>query len=184
MDIKEKVDYLILVNKKNKIPSNWDKEVELVEVVNCFNETIKVEKETYKNYLALKEDLKRKNIEIVIESSYRSIEEQEKMLEKYHEYAAMPGYSEHHTGLAIDICVYVNNKLVFENDDMIELEELFNQIHLSLARYGFILRYPKGKENITGYKYEPWHFRYVGECAEEIMSNSLTLEEYLNKVEI
>ena len=182
--IKTEVDYLILVNKKNKIPSNWDKKVELVEVVNCFNRTIKVEKETYRNYLALKNYLKRNNIEIVIESSYRSIEEQKQTLEQYKEYAAIPGYSEHHTGLAIDICVYVDNRLIYENDDMIKLKDLFNQIHLSLADYGFILRYPKGKENITGYNYEPWHFRYVGECAKEIMDNSLTLEEYLNKVEI
>ena len=56
-------------------------------------------------------------------------------------------------------------------------------IHKFLSKHGFILRYPKGKEDITGYKYEPWHFRYVGECAKEIMNNSLTLEEYLNKVE-
>lgn len=177
MDVKEKTDYLILVNKENKMPNYWD--AELVEVVNCFNETIKVEKETYNHYLNLKKDLKDKNIDIIIESSYRSIEEQQQILEQYDEYAAVPGYSEHHTGLAIDICVYVDNKLIYENDDMLKLEDLFRQIHSSLACHGFILRYPKGKENITGYKYEPWHFRYVGECAKEIMDRGLTLEEFL-----
>ncbi len=174
------MDYLVLVNKKNKMPNC---NIDLVEVINCFNETIKVEKETYKHYLDLKEELKNNNIEIVIESSYRSIEEQQQILEQYNEYAATPGYSEHHTGLAIDICVYDNNKLIYENDDMLKLEDLFINIHKFLSKHGFILRYPKGKEDITGYKYEPWHFRYVGECAKEIMDNSLTLEEYLNKVE-
>jgi D-alanyl-D-alanine carboxypeptidase len=60
--------------------------------------------------------------------------------------------------------------------------EIFKIIHKALAKYGFILRYPKGKEDITGYSYEPWHIRYVGvKYAKEIYKKAITLEEYLSK---
>ncbi len=64
---------------------------------------------------------------------------------------------------------------------MIKEKSLFAIVHKKLAKYGFILRYPEGKENITGYSYEPWHFRYVGspEIAKEIMDKGITFEEYL-----
>ena len=64
---------------------------------------------------------------------------------------------------------------------MIAEREIFAKIHAKLADYGFILRFPEGAKEITGYDYEPWHFRYVdsAEVAHEIMDNGLTLEEYL-----
>ena len=66
---------------------------------------------------------------------------------------------------------------------MIKEREIFAKIHEKLADYGFILRYPEGKDDITGYGYEPWHFRYIKDkkIAKEIMSNNLTYEEYLEK---
>ena len=93
---------------------------------------------------------------------------------------APPGTSEHNTGLAVDILsgdYYTHHSSIeesFEYDpEAIWMKE-------NCAKYGFILRYPKGKSDITGIIFEPWHFRYVGvEIATYIMENDLTLEEYL-----
>ena len=89
---------------------------------------------------------------------------------------AEPGKSEHQTGLAIDFCIYKDEKCYIEH----EIEELLETkwVHQNCYRYGFILRYPEGKEDITKYSYEPWHIRYVGNIASYIYNNNLTLEEY------
>lgn len=85
-------------------------------------------------------------------------------------YSARPGFSEHQTGLATDINTIDNS---FENTD--EFKWLSKNAH----KYGFILRFPKDKEKITGYEYEPWHYRYVGKSvASQIKEENLTLEEY------
>lgn len=89
-----------------------------------------------------------------------------------------PGTSEHQTGLAVDILGsgYTSREEAFEGS------EAFAWLKAHCAEYGFILRYPKGKEAVTGMDYEPWHFRYVGrEYAEEIMSRGITLEEFLEE---
>ena len=91
-------------------------------------------------------------------------------------YSARAGYSEHQTGLAVDIYNKVLPYTSFE-----ETEE-FTWMQENAYKYGFILRFPKDKTNITGYQYESWHYRYVGkEVAKEIHENNLTLEEYLAK---
>ena len=66
---------------------------------------------------------------------------------------------------------------------MIKEKKIFAKVHEKLAEYGFILRYPEGKDDITGYSYEPWHLRYINDVniAKEIMNNNLTFEEYLSK---
>lgn len=94
-------------------------------------------------------------------------------------YTAPPGASEHQTGLALDILGEDYQYL----DDNFDQSESFKWLEENCYKYGFILRYLKGKEDITGFGYEPWHFRYIGstEIAEEIMKNNLTLEEYLEK---
>ena len=82
----------------------------------------------------------------------------------------------------MDIVIRKDGVLIYENEDMIAEPEIFAKIHEKLADYGFILRYLEGKEDITGYGYEPWHFRYVGEdAAKKITEKGLTLEEYLNE---
>ena len=98
------------------------------------------------------------------------------------QYYARPGASEHHTGLAADICTPSSvNKYG-------QLHESFGNtaegkwLKKNSWKYGFILRYEKGKEHITGYNYEPWHFRYVGDIAEEIYQSGLTYEEYFAKL--
>ena len=89
---------------------------------------------------------------------------------------APPGTSEHQLGLAADI----TDKYYEFKDESLENTELFQWMSANCAQYGFIVRYPKDKEDVTGIMYEPWHFRYVGvEAAEYIMENGLCLEEFV-----
>ncbi|MGL5973144.1 MAG: M15 family metallopeptidase, partial [Oscillospiraceae bacterium] len=92
-------------------------------------------------------------------------------------WVAPPGSSEHHTGLALDIVTpkYTTLNAGFANTDAAQW------LYDNSYKYGFILRYPKGKEEITEINFEPWHYRYVGKGhAYEIKVNKLTLEEYLD----
>ena len=93
---------------------------------------------------------------------------------------AIPGSSEHQTGLAFDVAFIRNNEyslIALETDP--EIKWLLKNAY----KYGFILRYPKDKENITGYSYEPWHYRFVGiKLAKMLYKNNLTLEEYYKKI--
>ena len=183
------MNYLIVVNKSNLIDASYFDNLELVECNDVLGETISVEKETHAAYLKLKNFLKTKNIFIELDSAYRSIEEQQRIIDDYtikygidyvNKYVAPIKTSEHHTGLAIDLALVVNGKKLTENEDLFANENIYLEIHKYLSDFGFILRYPKGKENITGYNYEPWHIRYVGiENAKFISSNNLTLEEYM-----
>ena len=185
------MNYNLLVNKNNKMKSEYLNDFNLVSVYNELNENIKVEEETYTHFLKLKEYLKSININIGIDDSYRSIDRQQMIQDEYlikygeeftRKYVAEPGESEHHTGLAIDIMLYINGDFVREDDKLFFYEDVFKKIHEVLYKYGFILRYPENKENITGYYYEPWHIRYVGEeIAKIIYDNNITLEEFLNK---
>ena len=89
-------------------------------------------------------------------------------------YSALPGQSEHHAGLAVD---FVDSTL---NLDAFVYTQAFAWLSQNAYRFGFILRYPEGKESVTGYCYEPWHFRFVGrEAATEMHFRGLTLEEFL-----
>lgn len=181
----------ILVNKQNKIKESYLKKIKLINTKDINNKDVLIEKETYENYLKLKDFLKEKNIEIGISSAYRSIENQEKIynefLKKYGEeytktHVAVPYTSEHHTGLCLDINVKVNGCFPKDNYELEEQKEYYESIYKYLKDFGFILRYPKGKENITGVLYEPWHIRYVGVVpATIIMNNNWTLEEYLKE---
>ena len=184
------MDYSILVNKDNKIKNNYYKDLKLVNTKDIENADIQVEEKAFEAYLKLKEFLKDKNIEIAIASSYRSIETQESIYQDFivrygqnyaDSYVATPGYSEHHTGLAIDISLKINGEFIDDNDLLMENTKTFEEIHKYIKDFGFILRYPEGKEDITGYPYEPWHLRYVGIFISNIISdNNLTLEEYKN----
>jgi zinc D-Ala-D-Ala carboxypeptidase len=128
-------------------------------------------------------------IELAAVSGYRSYGRQDVLYnaevsrvgeEKAQEAVAVPGYSEHQTGLTMDISSKNNN---FNLDERFGSTKEGVWLAHNAHKYGFILRYPKGKEGITGYMYEPWHFRYVGiQAAEEIYKNKWTLEEYFNNV--
>ena len=97
-------------------------------------------------------------------------------------WVAPPGTSEHHTGLAMDI---ISADYYTKYNDLVEAFENEPEavwMRENCADFGFILRYPKDKEEVTGIHYEPWHFRYVGEeAAREIMSQGICLEEYLGQ---
>ena len=138
---------------------------------------------------ALKKDGLKRGYEIDIVSGYRDYDYQEKIYNKLVEekgftYAvtriAKPGTSEHQTSLAVDFCIYQDGKCYIEHE--VEDKDATRWIHQNAHKYGFILRYPEGKEDITKYAYEPWHLRYVGHLASHLYENNITLEEYyINK---
>lgn len=187
----KKPDYLVLVNKDNPIDSSYIKDIKLVTIKDYTGQDIQVEEKTAEAFTNLKEALLNKGIEIGADSAYRSYDEQVRIMndfiQKYGEdYAkntvAIPGTSEHHTGLVVDIVIKVNGEWIVENEDMIKNTEVFKTIHETINDYGFIVRYLKGKESVTGYDYEPWHLRYVEkENAKKIAASGLSLEEYLIK---
>ena len=105
---------------------------------------------------------------------------EEEAIEETARNVAVPGSSEHEAGLAADI-VYSGRQILDENQEDNETQQWLME---HCWEYGFILRYPKDKQEITGITYEPWHYRYVGtEAAEYIMTNGLCLEEYLGVVD-
>ena len=181
--------YKVLVNKENKIKDKFLSRIELITTKDVDDLDVQVEKKTYSAYLKLKEFLATKNIIIGIASAYRSKEYQQEIYDEYikkygKDYAdkvvAPVGYSEHHTGLAIDINIMINGTWPSSNNELMEQVEHYKAIHKYLADYGFILRYPEGKEDITGYPYEPWHIRYTGKTVAKIIEKeNYTLEEYL-----
>ena len=188
-------DYLVLVNKQNKLPEDWNFRMDFDTGRNTLGELYIVEDEALKNYENLRNYLMdEEGVQIELDSTYRSVEEQQEIWDAWSadpelgpeycaKYLSPVGYSEHHTGLAIDIFIMKDGEAIRDNDDMIADTEDFAKIHKHLADYGFILRYLEGKEDVTGYNYEPWHLRYIGdkEAAKYIMDNGLTLEEYLEE---
>ena len=190
----ERSDYLVLVNKQYKLPADWEEKVELVEAKNSFGKIFKIEKETLEKFNELRADLLQQGIDIELDSVFRSLTRQKDIFWEFEEkywfeyadkYVAPSGYSEHHTWLAIDICVKKENwEIISENHDMIIECEMFEKVHKDLWKYWFIVRYPDWKDNITWYTYEPRHFRYIWDAnvAQEIYEKWLTLEEYLGVV--
>lgn len=127
-------------------------------------------------------DAKKENLNIIVMSSYRSYIYQDNLYNRYKEedgteaadtYSARPGYSEHQTGLAIDVYNGKEDYTNFENT------KEFKWMQKNAYKYGFILRFPKDKTDLTGYMYESWHYRYVGKkIATYIHNNNLCFEEY------
>ena len=137
-----------------------------------------------KQYIKLKNTLLERGFYINIRSGYRTFEESEQIYEYYksknglsyaEKYVAKPGVSEHNAGIAFDFIISKDKNAIntdYNSDEYFYLESI-------AYLYGFIIRYPQGKENITGYESEPWHFRYVGvNLAKYLKKNNLTLEEY------
>lgn len=129
-------------------------------------------------------DAQELGLPIIVDSGYRSFKYQQVVLDalikekgdEAFKLVALPGASEHQTGLAIDFAYYENG---IYNDDVKENDKEAIWLKNNAWKYGFILRYPKGKENVTGYNFEPWHFRFVGlKLAKYLFKNDLTLEEY------
>lgn len=188
------IDYMVLVNKTHKLPDDWEDKVVLKEAANIYGDTYMVEEKALEQFEQLRAALLEEGIDIELDSVTRSVAEQQELWDNWmveygedyvHKYVAVPGYSEHHTGLAIDVCLEKDGKRIDDNDDMIAERDIFAKVHAKLAEYGFILRYLEGKDAITGYSYEPWHLRYINDptVAKEIMDAGITLEEYLGEVD-
>lgn len=131
-------------------------------------------------------DTRAQGLEVVMTSGYRSYDTQMELFQnKVDEYGdeekaativARPGTSEHQTGLAADIC---DDYYEYMNESL-EQTDTYQWMSRHCQDYGFIVRFPKNKEDVTGIIYEPWHYRYVGkEAAAFIMENNLTLEEFV-----
>lgn len=174
---------LVLVNKNNQLPSYYiPNNLEEIDK-NYAHDHKLVRRETRLAFEKLSQQAKDEGYRIVAVSGYRDYDYQKKLFEGYVkdkglEYAlncsSKAGHSEHQTGLAID--VEGSNRDYDHFEDAPE----FTWMQENAYKYGFILRYPKGKEFITGFKYEPWHYRYVGkEVAAYIHKYNITLEEYL-----
>ena len=177
----------LLVNSSNAIPDGYAP-TELTELSNGQS----VDKRIYPSLQSMFDDARAQGVYPVVSSGYRTAKQQQsEMDDKIQEYiddgksedearalaatyVAQVGYSEHEAGLAIDIVAKAN-----KSDD----DTVWAWMKEHCAEYGFILRYPEGKEGVTGMSYEPWHFRYVGvETAQKIMGAGITLEEYLGQV--
>lgn len=186
----QKTDYLVLVNGANRLPEGYEETVERITVQNCEGDSYEVEKKTYEAFLRLQKDLMDNDgIHTELISAYRTIEAQTASytyhMNKYgpeytNTYVARPGHSEHHTGIAIDVGIVVEGKLRRYVEELLEVNDLFQIVQAKLPKYGFILRYPKGKEPVTGIGYECWHFRYIDspELATAITEQGLCFEEY------
>lgn len=172
---------LLLVNASHPVPKGYDVTLKALRNGQYVDERI------YPELQQMFDDARAQEIYPLINESYRSAERQQDILDKYtasyeangygHDAAlqkaletvALPGTSEHQLGLALDIVSeYGGNSVVWD------------WLRENCWKYGFILRYPQDKAELTGISYEPWHFRYVGvQAAREITEQGLCLEEYL-----
>lgn len=184
-------EYLILVNKTHALKADYEPS-DLVDgkpAVSGGSAYQQMRKPAAAAFKKLAAAAKEEGHTIKITSGYRPYAYQKQIFERYvnkdgrysaEQYSAEPGHSEHQTGLVADVSSpSVNYNLVQAYGATQEGAWLAKHAH----KYGFIIRFPKGKEDITGYKYEPWHIRYVGkDAAKEIYKQKLTLEEYLEQV--
>ena len=162
------IDSVLIVNKTYSLPETFAPGGLAEECEKAFNE--------------MKKAAKKDGISIWIDSGYRSFGTQKKLYDSYVKrdgaavadtYSARAGHSEHQTGLSID----VNNASTAAFNKT--YKKVGEWLEKNCYKYGFIIRYPKGKESVTGYIHEPWHIRYVGnEYAEKITQSGLCLEEY------
>ena len=174
---------LVLVNQAHELPSSH--EISLIELKDGFL----VDRRIYPDLQEMFNEARRSGLSPIIVSAYRTSEEQEALFNQKvnqfldqektlkqdrtpaEKWVALPGFSEHQTGLALDI-----------NGENGTSQQVYEWLEENSYKYGFILRYPNGKEDITGINFEPWHFRYVGkQVAKTMYQNHLCLEEYLKQ---
>ena len=175
-------NYDFIVNKNYKLSEDYiPNDLEQLNLeYSCKNKYLR--KIAKINFEKMAEDAKKEGFNIIAVSAYRSYDYQNNLYNNYVKekgfyYADMAsaraGHSEHQTGLAVDIA---DLSLDYDN---FEYTKEFNWVKNNAHKYGFILRYPKAMFHITGFKYEPWHYRYVGtNVATYIYENNITLEEY------
>ena len=173
----------ILVNKHNYLKEDYVPE-NLKSLSSTYAlSNMKMVEEAANAFESLSKDASKENYKIIAMSTYRSYEYQVDLYNKYVKsdgkdaadtYSGRPGNSEHQTGLAVDV---YNQTETYTN---FEKTKEYNWMQENAYKYGFILRFPKGKENETGYEFESWHYRYVGkDIAKYIHKHNITLEEYI-----
>ena len=194
-DVNTTENFLILVNKEHEVPKDYVPK-DLVEVNVRFSPGTAIQQKMMQKTAAealeaLFDQAQNEGIKLYGVSGYRSYDYQKMLYDRKvsavgeteaNKYVARPGQSEHHTGLAMDVTngEGESNLLTVSFAETEEGQWLKENAH----KFGFIIRYPEGKEHITGYNYEPWHLRYVGkEAAQIIKSRGLVLEEYLEEFE-
>lgn len=176
--------YGILANKYYELGSDYHPD-DLVDISikYYYGEAKKIRAEAYEAFKQMWDDAYKEGIYLIIISAYRDYESQ---LEVYTDYenkkglkyadsiAARPGYSEHQTGLSLDIYSKDNtNSATFKDS------KAYAWLTANAHKYGFILRYPDGKKKITGYSYESWHYRYLGvDLATKVYNEGITYDEY------
>jgi D-alanyl-D-alanine carboxypeptidase len=182
---------LILVNKEHPVDKDYkpDDLAKIADYVPDRSETTRyMREEAAEAFHQMVDKAAEDGVELKMTTAYRSYDFQKMLFDSYVEkegeekantFSAKPGKSEHQTGLAVDVSSpSVDYQL---SDDYGETKE-GKWIADHADEFGFILRFPKGKEDVTGYQYEPWHLRYVGlTAAKEIREEGLTLEEYLQE---
>ena len=185
------MDFTILVNKNNLLKEDYVPE-NLIEIHEPTGEKIdksyinRLNKTAYEFFKIMQKEALKQGYEIFIDSSYRTYEYQKLVFEKNVEehgiehakkYVAPPGGSEHQTGLAFDVIARRNGTMIEKSSD--EDPELI-WMKENAYKFGYILRYPTDKEQITGFNYERWHYRFVGpEISIYMKENNIeTLEEY------
>ena len=180
------IGQFVILNKYYYADKDYHAEdlIEIDSIYSLYGSTYKIElsKDCFEAFLKMYNDAKELGYGFKINSAYRSYEKQETIYNRYVQndgqkqadtYSARPGYSEHQTGYAFDIRDYP-----YTNEDYSKTKS-FTWVSKNAYKYGFILRFPEGKEHITGYQYESWHYRYCGiECATYIHNHDLTFEEY------
>ena len=175
-------DDILLVNAEHPLPDGYSPGllVNLYEQKRHFlvaRDDLYLEPETFEAANRMFEAAEKQGLNgFIITSAYRTREEQQRIYqESAPGYAQTPGCSEHETGMAFDVTAR-------SDSGSFEATDQCKWLLTNCYKYGFIQRYPDGKEQITGVEYEPWHYRYVGtEIAQKIHASSLTLEEYLNR---
>lgn len=172
----------VIVNKYYKLDSNYIPELVKLDRKYSINDRQLVTKETKEAFEKMASDARNEGIYIYSGSAYRSYSYQNTLysnrvktdgLEYANNTAAKAGYSEHQTGMALDL---MNKNYEYLTNDDKEYTWLIENSY----KYGFILRYPSDKTEITGYSYEPWHFRYITiDIATYLKENNLVYEEYI-----
>ena len=173
----------ILVNKHNYLKEDYVPE-NLKSLSSTYAlSNMKMVEEAANAFESLSKDASKENYKIIAMSTYRSYEYQIDLYNKYVKsdgkeaadtYSGRPGNSEHQTGLAVDV---YNQTETYTN---FEKTKEYDWMQENAYKYGFILRFPKNKENETGYEFESWHYRYVGkDIAKYIHKHNITLEEYI-----
>lgn len=177
------MNLLQIVNRRNLLDESFIPE-DLVEIINREGNVVYVPSILWEAFTAMSNEGELHNQFLDITSGYRSYERQERLFEKFVrkigreetlKKVALPGASEHQLGLGIDVSNFTPDGVM--RDD----EERFKWLHENCARFGFIIRYKKEYQNITGVTEEPWHLRYVGNVASKIKSLDLPLEEIVER---